>query len=122
MSVEDRPETHPLADHYTVTQQEEREIIMILQRLFIIYLVGINILAFALYGIDKYRAAHQKWRISESVLLGVAILGGSVGALLGMECFHHKTRKSRFRVGIPAILVFETILLIALFAGDTVGF
>ena len=95
---------------------------MLLQRLFIIYLVGINILAFALYGIDKYRAVHRKWRISESALLGVAILGGSVGALLGMECFHHKTRKSRFRVGIPAILVFETILLIALFAGDTVGF
>lgn len=60
---------------------------------FVIYLLFINVIAFFIYGIDKRRARKGQWRISENTLLGVAFLGGSVGALFGMSVFHHKTRK-----------------------------
>ena len=60
------------------------------------YLVGINILAFFIYGIDKYLAVKKKYRISEYSLFILSIFGGSVGSLLGMRVFHHKTRKIIF--------------------------
>lgn len=72
-----------------------------------IYTVVINIIAFAAYGIDKQKAVKNKWRISENTLIGLALIGGSVGALLGMRCFHHKTRKKKFSVGIPLILILQ---------------
>ena len=65
---------------------------------FVIYLLFINVIAFFIYGIDKRRARKCQWRISENILLGVAFLGGSVGALFGMSVFHHKTRKKKFNV------------------------
>ena len=68
------------------------------------YLLLINFITFAVFGMDKYRAVKQRFRIRESVLLGLAALGGSVGGLAGMYVFRHKTRKNRFRVGIPVIL------------------
>ena len=52
----------------------------------------------------------NQWRISEKALLGLAVLGGSIGALLGMKVFHHKTRKAKFFVGVPVILVTEVIV------------
>ena len=55
-------------------------------------LIAVNLLAFALYGIDKWKARHNRWRIPESTLLLFAACGGSVGALLGMYLFRHKTR------------------------------
>lgn len=70
-----------------------------------IYLCFINVLAFALYGIDKHRARKHRWRIPESRLLGVAWLGGALGALLGMYFFHHKTQHTVFRICIPLALV-----------------
>ena len=69
------------------------------------YLIFINVAAFALYGIDKHRAKRGAWRIPEKTLLGAAALGGGVGALLGMRAFRHKTRKLKFTLGVPAILL-----------------
>lgn len=66
-----------------------------------------NLIAFALYGIDKRRAKQGVWRISEYTLLLVALLGGSLGALLGMRYFHHKTRHRKFRYGVPLILLLQ---------------
>lgn len=74
------------------------------------YLILINIIAFAVYGLDKYKAVHNKWRIPESQLLLLAALGGTAGALLGMQFFHHKTRKPQFRYGVPLILAVQLSL------------
>lgn len=60
------------------------------------YLVGINLITFFVYGIDKYKASHKKYRISEKYLFVLSILGGNIGAIVGMKCFHHKTRKLSF--------------------------
>ena len=75
------------------------------------FLVSINILAFIVYGIDKWRAAHDRWRIPESTLLGLAVIGGSIGALLGMKVWHHKTKHKKFVFGLPAILLIQLIIL-----------
>ena len=71
------------------------------------YLILMNLIAFALYGIDKRRAKQGAWRISEYTLLLVALLGGSLGALLGMRYFLHKTRHRKFRYGVPLILLLQ---------------
>ena len=80
-----------------------------------IYLEAVNLLALILMGADKRRARKGGRRIPESVLMLSALLGGGVGALAGMLLFRHKTRKPRFTVGIPAILVMETLFFICLF-------
>lgn len=69
----------------------------------VFYLVIINILTFLLYGIDKWKAKRALWRIPESVLLGMAAIGGSIGAWLGMHVWHHKAQHMKFRYGVPAI-------------------
>lgn len=71
----------------------------------------INVLTFLLYGIDKWKAKRARWRIPESVLLGMAAVGGSVGAWLGMRVWHHKTQHKKFRYGVPAILLAQIVLL-----------
>lgn len=81
-----------------------------MERIAIIYLLAVNILAFMLYGIDKKRAKNGKWRISEKTLIGIAVIGGSVGALFGMHIFHHKTRHWYFRYGLPVILIVQVLL------------
>lgn len=63
---------------------------------FVLYYLLVNLMAFIEYGRDKYKAVHAQWRISENRLLGYAVFGGGMGALLGMIRFHHKTRKFRF--------------------------
>lgn len=73
-------------------------------RIFPFYFILINLFSFSLYGIDKSRAVHHKWRIKESVLLGAACLGGAAGAGLGMSIFRHKTRKLKFRILVPLSL------------------
>lgn len=81
----------------------------------IIYLlIGINILAFIVYGVDKFKAAHNRWRIPEAVLLELAIFGGSIGALLGMKVWHHKTKHKKFKYGLPAILIIQLAIIILL--------
>jgi uncharacterized membrane protein YsdA (DUF1294 family) len=75
------------------------------------FLVGINTVAFIVYGMDKWRAAHNRWRIPETTLLGLAIIGGSIGALLGMKVWHHKTMHKKFRFGLPMILMAQMLLV-----------
>ncbi len=75
------------------------------------YLLAINAVAFIVYGIDKYKAKKAKWRISESTLLLLAVLGGSVGAWMGMKVWHHKTMHKKFKYGIPAILLIQIALM-----------
>ena len=82
--------------------------------IFIIYILGINIITFLVYGIDKYKARKGLWRIPEKILLGLAIVGGSVGALLGMKFFHHKTQKFKFKIGVPFILFVQITVLVYL--------
>lgn len=73
----------------------------------LIWLLVWNLIAFALMGIDKWKAAHDRWRIPEKVLFLSALLGGSIGAILGMSMFRHKTRHWTFKLGMPAILVLQ---------------
>lgn len=68
------------------------------------YFIIINIIAFAVYGLDKKRAIAEEWRIPEATLLTLAAVGGSIGALFGMQTFHHKTRKPKFRYGVPLMM------------------
>ena len=78
----------------------------------LIYLAIINVITFFVYGIDKWKAKRAKWRIPESTLLGMAALGGSIGAWLGMKTWHHKTLHKKFKYGIPLILFVQIALLI----------
>ncbi len=78
----------------------------------IIYLVMINFVAFLLMGFDKRRARRQAWRIPEKTLFGSALLGGSIGAIAGMQFFRHKTRHLSFQIGMPAILIIQIVLVI----------
>lgn len=79
----------------------------LLTQIFLWYFAAINGLALLLFAGDKVRAREGKWRISEKALLLTALLGGSVGALLGMRLFHHKTLHARFKYGIPAMLALQ---------------
>lgn len=72
-----------------------------------VWLVAVNIAAFAAFGVDKSRARRDKWRVRERTLFVLAILGGSLGAILGMRLFHHKTRHWYFRFGLPLILALQ---------------
>lgn len=75
------------------------------------YLIGINVLTFLLYGIDKWKAQKGKWRIPEETLIWLAIVGGSIGALLGMYLFRHKTKHRKFTLGIPAIILAQAVIV-----------
>jgi uncharacterized membrane protein YsdA (DUF1294 family) len=73
-------------------------------------LLVLNVVTFCVYGIDKWKARHHRWRISEASLLVLAAVGGSVGALLGMQVFRHKTQHLKFKYGVPAILLLQIAL------------
>ena len=90
----------------------------------LIYLAVINVVTFFMYGIDKWRstsgrllptgrkkAKNSKWRIRETALLGLAVLGGSIGAWLGMKVWHHKTLHKKFKYGVPAIIIVQLALI-----------
>ena len=76
-------------------------------RLLLYYLLTANLLTFVTYGIDKHKARHNRWRVREASLLLLAALGGSIGALMAMHLFHHKTQHKKFRYGVPAILLVQ---------------
>ncbi len=78
------------------------------------YFIGINLIGFALMGIDKYKAKKRAFRIPEATLFIVAIIGGSIGSILGMYTFHHKTRHRSFVYGMPFILILQIALVVAL--------
>ena len=82
----------------------------------IYYLLSINAAAFILMLTDKYKARKNLWRIPEAVLMGSALLGGSVGALAGMYACRHKTKHLKFTLGIPVILVLQIVGAILFFA------
>ena len=75
------------------------------------YLAIVNITTFIVYGIDKLKAKKGRWRIPESTLLLLAIVGGSMGAWCGVRVWHHKTMHTKFRYGLPAIFIAQVIIL-----------
>ena len=75
------------------------------------YLIVITIVTFLVYGIDKWKAKQGSWRISEANLLILAVIGGSIGALLGMKVWHHKTMHKKFKYGLPLILLAQIALI-----------
>lgn len=78
------------------------------------YFIGINLIGFAMMGIDKYKAKKRGFRIPEATLFIVAVIGGSIGSILGMYTFRHKTRHRSFVYGMPFILIVQIALVIAL--------
>lgn len=79
------------------------------------YLLIINLIAFALYGIDKRRGIKHQFRIPEKTLLGMARIGGGIGSWLGIKVFHHKTKHTRFRIVVPLWVVLWTIAVVWMF-------
>jgi uncharacterized membrane protein YsdA (DUF1294 family) len=76
------------------------------------FLLSVNVIAFFMYGIDKWKAKKDKWRTSEATLLWLAVIGGSIGAWLGMKVWHHKTLHKKFRYGLPLIIIVQIALII----------
>ena len=79
------------------------------------YLIGINAIAFVVYGIDKLKAKKGKWRITESTLLLLAIIYGSIGAWFGIKVWHHKTLHKKFKYGIPLIVIVQIAIAVYIF-------
>jgi len=75
----------------------------------LVYLILINALSLALMLADKKKARKNRWRIPERVLIGVAILGGSLGAMIGMNLFRHKTLHPKFSIGLPVIFAVQAV-------------
>ena len=78
----------------------------------IIYLLAINLIGILIMFIDKKKAKYGRWRIPEKTLLIIALLGGSIGTMVGMYWFRHKTQKIKFKLGFPTILISELIIII----------
>ena len=79
------------------------------------YLIAINVITLLTYGIDKLKAKKGKWRIPESTLLLLAIIGGSIGAWLGIKVWHHKTLHKKFKYGIPLIVIAQIAIVFYIF-------
>ena len=79
------------------------------------YILGINVIVFIIYGIDKLKAKKGKWRIPENTLLLLAIIGGSIGAWLGIKVWHHKTLHKKFKYGIPLIVIAQMAIVVYIF-------
>ena len=82
-----------------------------LPHIVLISLAFINVVTFFVYGIDKWKAKKSLWRIREASLLMLAILGGSIGAWLGMKVWHHKTQHKKFKYGVPAIIIVQLAII-----------
>lgn len=80
-------------------------------KLHIIYLVMINLVGFIVMFTDKQRAIHKKWRIPEKTLFFIAIIGGSLGTIFGMNIFRHKTKHPNFKYGFPIILIIQIVFI-----------
>ncbi len=82
----------------------------------LVYLVLINAASLFIMLVDKIRARKNFWRVPEALLLGICAIGGSLGGLMGMKLFRHKTRHPQFSVGIPVMLALHIVLLVMLWA------
>ena len=82
---------------------------IVMMRYIFYYLLFINVVAFVAYGVDKWKACRGRWRISEKMLLLLAAVGGSIGALCAMQVCHHKTQHKKFRFGVPVILLLQIV-------------
>ena len=83
-----------------------------MRMMLIYYLLAVNVLTFIVYGVDKWKARRGRWRVPEASLLGLAALGGSVGAWLAMQLFRHKTQKKKFRYGVPVLFVLQVAAVV----------
>ena len=84
------------------------------------YFLAVNITSFLLYGIDKFKARKNLWRISEATLLTMAAIGGSIGAWAGMRLWHHKTMHKKFKYGIPVITILQIALVVYLHTNNII--
>ena len=82
-----------------------------MQEIILYSVIFLNIITFLLYGLDKQKARQRRWRIPERVLIGFAMIGGSIGAYAGMKVFRHKTQKKKFSLGVPLIFLIQIGLL-----------
>ena len=89
---------------------------MLMLQILIGYLAMVNVVAFVTYGIDKLKARRNQWRIPESTLLLLAMIGGSIGAWIGLKVWRHKTLHKKFKYGIPLIIVVQIVLCIYLYS------
>jgi len=81
----------------------------------LIYVLIINIVSFAIYGIDKRKAVEGKWRIPEATLLFTGFIGGAVGSFIGMKVFRHKTQKPKFRILVPVFILLNIAVIVFVF-------
>ena len=77
-----------------------------------IYLIVLNIITFAAFGIDKFKAIYRRWRIPAYVLVTLSVIGGSLGGFIGMKVFQHKTRVPYFAYGLPIMLIIHTLIFL----------
>lgn len=82
---------------------------------FLLYLLVINLIGFAVMFIDKYKAKRGKWRIPENTLFLITAIGGGIGTIAGMYKFRHKTQKAKFTVGLPFLLILDILIIIWFF-------
>lgn len=85
-----------------------------LYQILLVYLLLVNAAGFLLMLVDKIKAKRNLWRIPESTLMGVAAIGGSIGAIAGMNLFRHKTKHAKFYIGLPVILVLQIMAVICI--------
>lgn len=83
-------------------------------KIVLIYLFFINFIGFSIMLVDKKRAIHKEWRVPEKTLIGISIIGGSIGMILGMFTFRHKTKHLKFLLGIPVIIIIQFYIVIYL--------
>lgn len=81
-----------------------------MEKYLLIYLLAINVITFVVYGVDKLKARNHWWRIPEATLLLMAVIGGSIGAWVGMYVFRHKTQHKKFKYGVPAIILLQLLV------------
>ena len=82
-----------------------------LYQILLVYLLLVNAAGFLLMLVDKIKAKRNLWRIPEATLIGVAVIGGSIGAIAGMNLFRHKTKHAKFYIGLPVILALQIVLV-----------
>lgn len=93
----------------------EQLIGMLTLKNFIVYIIVVNMIGFLVMLIDKKKAKNGSWRIKEATIFSITFLGGGIGTIVGMYIFRHKTKKYKFTIGLPAILICEIILIIFIY-------